>query len=155
MKRQSKLQHFLLGTLVLVAGSATSATAGTSDAWVTTRLKIALVTGSGFSSAGDINIDTVRGHVTLHGKVETEARKARAEEIARKMEHVKSVRNLIQVVPDRLENAVKADDKVIKAQGMSARLEALELGVLAGTIDAPRGMVDYAQCIEGAAFLRE
>lgn len=47
------------------------------------------------------------------------------------------------------------DEKVIKAQGLSARLEALELGVLAGTIDAPRGMADYAQCIEGAAFLRE
>jgi hypothetical protein len=47
------------------------------------------------------------------------------------------------------------DEKVIKAQGLSARLEALALGVLAGTIETPRAMTDYAQVIEGAAFLRE
>lgn len=62
-------------TLVLAAGVAKAA--DTPDAWVTMKAKVALMTTEGISTS-DLNVDTVNGVVTLHGKVATEAEKARA-----------------------------------------------------------------------------
>jgi len=48
--------------------------------------------------AGDVNVETWRGKVTLTGVVETEAEKAAAERIARNTKNVSEVRNYIDVV---------------------------------------------------------
>ena len=63
--------------LVLVYAGLASA-ADTPDAWVTMKTKVSLMTTEGLS-AMDLNVDTVKGVVTLHGKVATEAEKAKAE----------------------------------------------------------------------------
>ena len=68
------------------------------DAWVTTQVKMSLLTSEGVS-ARNVHVDTVEGRVTLHGSVPTEAEKARAQEVARKIEGAREVRNLLQVVP--------------------------------------------------------
>ena len=83
-----------------------------SDPWITAKTKIALLTESGVSSG--INVDTVDGIVTLHGTVNSPEEKARAEQTARKIDGVREVRNLLQVVPARHEKAVSASDKEIK-----------------------------------------
>ncbi len=56
--------------------------ADTPDAWVTMKTKVSLMTTGGVSTQ-DLNIDTVNGVVTLHGKVATEAAKTKAESVAR------------------------------------------------------------------------
>jgi len=84
-----------------------------SDAWITTKAKIALLTTAGVSS-GAVNVDTVDGVVTLHGKVSSPEEKAKAEAEVKKIDGVKEVRNLLQVVPGGREKVVKASDKEIK-----------------------------------------
>ena len=96
----------LVGT-PMVAGAAAS------DAWITTKAKIALMTSKGVSSNA-VNVDTVDGVVTLHGKVNSADEKAKAEAETRKIDGVKEVRNLLQVVPERAQKAVKTSDKEIK-----------------------------------------
>src|SRR5262245_56538867 len=102
-----------LAAVVLVLGLAGPARAAGEDAWVTTKAKIALLTSEGVS-AWDVNVDTQDGNVTIHGKVATEAEKTKAESVVRKLDGVKSVRNLLQVVPKSEEKAVKATDSQIK-----------------------------------------
>lgn len=106
-----------LGTISLglaLAGLLTaSATADTADVWLTTKAKIALLTTEGLSVRG-VNVDSVDGAVTLHGKVKTEVEKEKAGQTVREVEGVKNVRNLLQVVPDIFKQSVKASDEVVK-----------------------------------------
>ena len=57
--------------LALAAVVALPAAADTSDVWLTTKAKITLLTTEGVSVTG-VNVDTVNGAVTLHGKVKTQ-----------------------------------------------------------------------------------
>ena len=100
-------------SLALVLATTVAAKADTKDAWITTKSKIALLTSDGFSVNG-ANVDTVNGNVTIHGKVATAADKSRAEETVRQVDGVKSVKNLLQVVPDSQKKAVAANDSEIK-----------------------------------------
>lgn len=110
MKRMA-LSVALAGT-IFVAGAVT-ARADVSDSWITTKAKIALLTTDGFSVNG-ANVDTVNGNVTLHGKVATAEDRTRAEATVRRLDGVKSVNNLLQVVPSSLKKAVKANDSDVK-----------------------------------------
>ena len=95
--------------VALAAGSAYAADAP--DAWLTMKTSIALMTADGVSTS-DLNVDTVMGVVTLHGKVPTEGEKAKAEATARRVDGVKDVKNLLQVVPDSAKKAVERSDDV-------------------------------------------
>ena len=101
----------LVGTIV-VAG-AVAASADVSDSWITTKAKIALLTTDGLSVNG-ANVDTIHGNVTIHGKVATTQDRTRAEETVRGVKGVKTVRNLLQVVPKSLKDAVAANDSDVK-----------------------------------------
>ena len=103
----------LVGALVAVALGSGAALATTSDAWITTKAKMALLTTEGVSGT-TINVDTVNGLITLHGKVSSADEKAKAESAARGIEGVKNVRNLLQVVSEKRENAVAESDDRIK-----------------------------------------
>jgi hyperosmotically inducible protein len=89
------------------------------DAWVTTKVKMALLTTDGVSS-NDVDVDTVDGHVTLHGTVASEQEKARAEQAARGIEGVTEVRNMLAVVAPSRQNAVQAADDQIKDKVVAA-----------------------------------
>jgi len=110
MKRMT-LAAALVGTIV-VAGAVT-ASADVNDSWITTKAKIALLTMDGFSVNG-ANVDTVNGNVTMHGKVATAGDRTRAEQTVRKVSGVKSVNNLLQVVPSNVKEAVTANDSDVK-----------------------------------------
>jgi hyperosmotically inducible periplasmic protein len=99
----------------LLLGAAGPALAGGGDAWVTTKAKIALMTADEVR-ARDVNVDTENGTVVIHGKVRTEAEKAKAESIVKQIDGVKTVRNLLQVVPEGNREAVKAADGDIKSK---------------------------------------
>ena len=103
----------LVGT-ILVAGAAV-ANADVNDAWITTKTKIALLTTDGFSVNG-VNVDTIHGNVTMHGKVATTEDRTRAERTVRKVKGVKTVTNLLQVVPSNVKEVVAASDADVKTR---------------------------------------
>ncbi len=85
------------------------------DAWITTKAKMTLLTSEGLSATG-VNVDTVDGRVTLHGKVRSEAEKKQAGGLVAKIDGVTDVRNLLQVVAARNEKKVAASDDQIATQ---------------------------------------
>src|SRR5207244_11056066 len=102
----------LLGSW-LVALQPTTGWAFASDPWITTKAKIALMTTKGVSSTA-VNVDTVDGVVTLHGKVYSADETANEEAEVKKIDGVKEVHNLLQVVPEKAEKTVKTSDNEIK-----------------------------------------
>jgi len=102
-----------LVTAASLSLAASFAVADANDAWVTTKAKIALLTTDGVSATA-VNVDTKEGHVTIHGKVETEGEKDRAEAAVRKIDGVKDVKNLIQVVREAEKKRVDATDDRIE-----------------------------------------
>jgi osmotically-inducible protein OsmY len=85
----------------------------TPDAWITTKAKLALMTNENVS-ASDVNVDTVDGRVTLHGKVPTAAAKEAASSSVQGIDGVSKVVNLLQVVPPAATNMVEVSDDEIK-----------------------------------------
>ncbi len=99
--------------LALVALPGVGAAADTNDPWLTMKAKIILLTTDGLTSRA-INVDSVNGAVTLHGKVPTAAERDKAALAVKDVEGVKSVKNLLQVVPESAKKRVNASDEVIK-----------------------------------------
>jgi len=99
----------------MVAGLAfgSASLAATPDTWITTKIKLSLLTTGGVSST-DVNVDTIDGYVTLHGTVDSETEKTRAEQAARGVEGVRNVRNMLQVVKPSRQEAVGLADNEIK-----------------------------------------
>jgi osmotically-inducible protein OsmY len=103
----------------LVLGTAGVSSAQARDAWITMKTKIALMTSEGVSATG-LNVDTTKGMVTLHGKVESQPEKLKAESVAKSIEGVKEVKNLLQVVPPSSAPVVEARDEDLKTHVESA-----------------------------------
>lgn len=107
--------------LSLAALVAVPAWAEDNDVWLTTKVKTALLTTSGVSVRG-ATVATADGAVTLRGKVRTDAEKENATLAVRGVGGVKSVHNLLQVVPDAFESPVKVSDLAVK-EGVESALE--------------------------------
>jgi len=99
--------------LFLAAAAAWAHAADAPDAWLTMKTTISLMTTEGVSTS-DLNVDTVQGVVTLHGTVPTEGDKVRADATARRVDGVKDVKNLLQVVPRSAKTTVERSDDQIK-----------------------------------------
>jgi hyperosmotically inducible protein len=112
---RQKLTAAALGVLIVASVFVVrpARAADTPDSWITMKTQIALMTTEGVHTS-DLNVDTVNGVVTLHGKVGLEAEKAKAEQVARGIDGVKQVKNLLQVVPGgaRRDNVDAADTKI-------------------------------------------
>ena len=85
------------------------------DSWITMKAKTALYTTDGVSGTA-INVDTINGRVTIHGKVRSETEKALAEKEVRNIVGVVDVRNLLQVVSSMNAEKVQRSDDVIKTE---------------------------------------
>lgn len=130
------------------------------DAWITVKTKMALLTADNVPATA-INVDTVNGVVTLHGKVATSAEKDKAGTVAKGIEGTKEVRNLLQIVPEAAQDAVAAsddeiNDKVKAALKADSSLEDSDIEVqsvnkgvvlLAGTA---KTMTDHLRALEVA-----
>jgi len=88
---------------ILVA-SAVALRADVKDSWINTTAKITLLTTDGFNVNGAA-VDTIDGNVTIHGTVGTTADRSRAEQAVRKVDGVKSVKNLLTVVRVNMKDA--------------------------------------------------
>jgi hyperosmotically inducible protein len=112
MKHRAGICKAALVALAIAVAPAMAA-ADTHDAVISTKAKIKLLTADDVS-VNDVNVDTKDGRVVLHGKVASEGEKQRAEAAVRKVDGVKSVENLLQVVPKTEEKSVKASDQDIE-----------------------------------------
>lgn len=72
---------------------------GANDSWLWFKTRAALLTTSDLRES-TINVDAVNDVITLRGTVETAAQKTRAEQVAKGIEGVKSVKNELKVAPD-------------------------------------------------------
>jgi hyperosmotically inducible periplasmic protein len=115
---ETSMNDKMTGTVLglAVALSLTAAVlvqAGTQDKWISMKATLSLLTSDGFSVKG-ANVDTRDGHVVMHGIVGSDADKEKAEATVRKVDGVKSVDNLLQVVPGNQKEQVKFEDSVTK-----------------------------------------
>jgi hyperosmotically inducible protein len=83
------------------------------DTWLSMKIKIALMTTDG-AGRNAVKVETEHGKVTLHGTVDSEAVKDKAEATARAVGGVTEVRNLLQVVKESRQESVKAADKDVR-----------------------------------------
>lgn len=126
MQRSTGLVALCLAISLALAAPAGAVSAP--DAWITTRVKMGLLTSEGLGTARAIDVDTVDGRVTLHGAVESADAKAKAEQVARSVGGVRDVRNLLAVQPAPGGAPVKVSDDVLEKQVKTAlsRDEALK-----------------------------
>jgi hyperosmotically inducible protein len=89
------------------------ALAAPTDAWLTTKVKLALLTTEHVSGTA-FSVDTVNHQVTLHGTVRSAGEREEAESIAKAIDGVQGVRNLLQVVAAERASTVPASDDDIK-----------------------------------------
>ena len=111
--RSRRIAKALFGAALALTWAGAANAAQKPDAWVTTKVKMALLTSEGVS-ARDVNVDTVDGRVTLHGSVATQAEKTKAEQVASQVEGASKVRNLLQVVAPKQEAITEATDDQVE-----------------------------------------
>jgi hyperosmotically inducible protein len=79
------------------AGNRREVSKSASGAALTTKVKTALASDVGMRTMTSIDVDSADGVVTLKGKVASAEAKKKAEEIAKKVDGVKSVKNQLRV----------------------------------------------------------
>jgi osmotically-inducible protein OsmY len=99
-----------------------SSAADTPDAWITAKVKMALLAAEDVSATA-VRVDTTDGKVTLYGTVSSADEKARAERAARGVEGVHEVRSLLQVVEKARQEAVAVADEALSTD-VQKRLDA-------------------------------
>ena len=92
-----------------IEGTAHDVKTGVTDSWITSKIKIALFADSRVEGH-EVHVTTKGGVVTLRGKVDSAEAKTAAGEITKGSEHVKGVRNELQVVALSNRSAVTASD---------------------------------------------
>jgi hyperosmotically inducible protein len=85
------------------------------DSWLTAKTKIALYSDERVKGR-QISVETVKGTVMLRGKVDSDAAKTAAGSIAEGVQHVKAVKNDLQVVAGGDRKATDISDKDITRQ---------------------------------------
>ena len=102
MKNAFSGSWVLVGALILgLAGCASSGTGEKTgeyvdDAWITTKVKSELIADSD-TKAGNINVETSNGKVTLTGTAKTWQESDKAAQIARNIKGVTAVENDIRI----------------------------------------------------------
>jgi hyperosmotically inducible periplasmic protein len=99
-----------------------SSASGAPDAWITTKVKMALLMAEDVSATA-VRVDTTDGKVTLHGTVSSADEKARAERAARGVKGVDELRSLLQVVEKARQETAAVADEALSAE-VRKRLDA-------------------------------
>ncbi|MBK9575933.1 MAG: BON domain-containing protein [Fibrobacterota bacterium] len=111
-----------------------------SDSWLTAKMKIALA-ADGRVKGRQVSVETTNGTMMLRGKVDDQAAKDAARQIAKAMEGVKKVEDDLQVVRPSRQAAVEVIDDSITARVRSqidrdadlmndSRLKTADIGVV-------------------------
>ena len=129
-----------------------------SDSWITSKAKIALFADSRVPGTS-VNVETQKGTVFLRGKVDSDAAKSAAEEIAKGIDGVKSVKNELQVVPASEKKMVEAKDedltKQVKTRLQSdARLKKVDVRVDNGVVTLQGKVANIADSARASQLAR-
>jgi hyperosmotically inducible protein len=129
-----------------------------SDSWITSKAKIALFADSRVSGTS-VNVETQKGTVFLRGKVDNDAAKGAAEEIAKGIDGVKSVKNELQVVAPSDKKMVEAKDddltKQVKARlHNDARLKKVDVRVDNGVVTLQGKVASIADSARASQLAR-
>jgi hyperosmotically inducible periplasmic protein len=140
-------------------GAVQDAKTGITDSWVTAKTKIALF-GDDRVKGGEVSVETVNGVVSLRGKVDSDDAKAAAGSVAQAVEHVKSVRNDLQVVPPEDRKAIDVSDKEIahKVEGRlskDAQLKKVDVRTDGGAVILTGAVSSIGQSARASELARE
>jgi osmotically-inducible protein OsmY len=121
-----------------IEGAAHDVKTGVTDSWITSKIKIALFADPRVEGH-EVHVVTKSGVVTLRGKVDSAEARTVAGDITKSSEHVKGVRNELQVVGHANRSEVAANDKDIARNvqtrfNRDARLKAVNVGVNDGVV---------------------
>lgn len=103
---------FSKGFVLAAVLAAAPVFAATPDGLITTKAKLSLMTTGGVR-ANEVHVDTNDGMVVLYGKVPTAEQRAMAETAVSKIDGVREVKNLLQVVSAVDTKRVEAKDDAI------------------------------------------
>ena len=128
-------------------GAAHDAKVGMTDSWVTSKVKIALFADDRVKGL-QVSVETVNGVVSLRGKVDSDDAKAAAGSVTQGIEHVKSVRNDLQVVPPGDRKVIDTSDKDITRQvegrlSMDAHLRKVDVRTDGGAVILTGSVVEH------------
>ena len=130
-----------LGLLVALGFAAQgTATGEVTDSWLTLKTKLALLADERVSS-NEVSVKTVKGVITLHGKVASAEEQKAAEEIALKIEGQKKVVNQLTVVPTAQRKMVDRQDDQIVTDVKKALTKDASLQKAAIDVRAEKGIV--------------
>jgi len=110
-----KMEQMAKGAMQDAKTGMQDAKTGMTDSWLTAKTKIALFADERIKG-GQISVETVKGAVSLRGKVDSEEAKAAAGSVTKSVEGVKSVRNDLEVVSPGDRKMVDTSDKDITRQ---------------------------------------
>jgi len=82
------------------------------DTWLTAKTKIALA-ADGRVKGRQVDVETTKGQVMLRGKVDSDSAKQAAEDISKRLDGVKTVKNDLEVVAPSTRDAVEDKDDAI------------------------------------------
>ena len=82
------------------------------DTWLTAKTKIALA-ADGRVKGRQVDVETTKGQVMLRGKVDSDSAKQAAEDITKRLDGVKTVKNDLEVVAPSTREAVEDKDDAI------------------------------------------
>jgi hyperosmotically inducible protein len=109
--------HFVGAALLLLPLSVRAA--DSPDAWITSKAKVAVLSSVG-TEGTKIHVDTNDGLVTLYGTVSSNDDKTAAEDAVLKLDGVKQVRNLLEVVEPKKQDVVAASDDDVAKRAKAA-----------------------------------
>ena len=101
MKQLNSLKALALALVLVALTVACGKTVGETidDTTTTTRVKTALLNDKAVGGLS-IDVDTFKGVVTLSGRVKSQAEKAQAITLARRVDGVTEVKDALQVIPE-------------------------------------------------------
>ena len=134
-------RNFVIGILgILMSVGVLACKKGPDDATITANVKTKLAADASLATS-TINVDTKEGVVTLSGMVNSEADKAKAEQVAKGVEGVKSVNDSLSVKPPTPINAAPpavSPDAQLKSTVMA---NLAKYGLTGITVDVANGEV--------------
>lgn len=143
MKRMAGGRILLSALCLTMLGAVVACKKGPDDAMLTAAVKAKMVADSPATAAA-ISVGTTEGVVTLTGAVDSDAVKAKAEQLAKSVEGVKSVTNNITVKPPLVFSPDTPLKNTIMANLTAAGLTGITVDVVNGEVTL-RGTVERAK----------
>lgn len=120
------------------------------DSVITARVKSALARGLGAGDSVRADVETFRGRVQLNGFVDSPEKRAKASQIARRVEGVKDLENNLRVSDEKRSAGEFVDDKIILSKVKAGLAADATVAAHQVNIDVRQGVVQLAGFVDTA-----